>query len=281
MNAYRRRGFTLVELLVVVVLGSILAIAIYQVLETNTRAHAVISARIQGQQTLGGAVDILSGELREISSQGGDLIVMGAHTLTFRAQRTFGLVCGVDYVGSSPEITAFRVGPTFQAGDSIFLLHDNDPDRASDDEWFGGTVTAVDTAVACVGSGGSQFPAQTLRVPFVGATATAFPPDSVRVGAPVRGFAVFTYGQYEMEGETYLGRQSRGASSPDPLIGPILPSGGVAFRYLDRLDRVTTVGTEVAQIEITLRFQAALQNFQNETVSDSILVRVNLRNSRK
>ena len=267
------------ELLVVVVLGSVLVMAIYQVLATNTRAHAVISARIQGQQTLGGAVDILSGELRELSSQGGDLIVMGARTLTFRAQRTFGLVCSVDYVGSPPEVTAFRVGPTFQAGDSVFLLHDNDPDRASDDQWFGGTVTAVDTAAACVGSGGSQFPAQTLRVPFVGATANALPPDSVRVGAPIRGFEVYTYGQFKVDGETYLGRQMRGASSPDPLVGPILPSGGVTFRYLDELDQVTTVGTEVAQIEITLRFQAELRNFQNETVSDSVLVRVYLRNS--
>jgi prepilin-type N-terminal cleavage/methylation domain-containing protein len=273
MSANCRRGFTLVELMVVVVLGSILVMATYQVLATNTRVYAVNNARVQGQQALRGGIDILSGELREISTRGGDLISMQDQSLTIRAQRPFGLACAVDYSVSPPEITAFRVGPAFQAGDSVFVFHDNDPDRASDDEWFGGIVTSVDTTANCGGS-----PAQILSLPFLATTATASPPDSVRVGAPVRGFEIFTYGEVDVGGEPYLGRWSRLTPSPDILVGPLVPSQGLGFRYLDSMGRVTTVDTLVAQIEMTIRYQSALRDFRSEPVSDSILVRVYPRN---
>ena len=63
-----------------------------------------------------------------------------------------------------------------------------------------------------------------------------------------------------------------------PLIGPLLPSGGLSFRYLDTGGNVTTVDTLVAQIEMTLRYQSDLQDFTNRPVSDSIVVRVYPRN---
>jgi prepilin-type N-terminal cleavage/methylation domain-containing protein len=273
MKANARSGFTMVELIVVVVLGSLILMAAYQILATNTRIYAVNNARVQGQQNLRGALDILSGELREISGPGGDLVVTEPEYLTIRAQRTFGLVCAVNYAANPVELTAFRVGPAFRAGDSVFVFHDNDPDRASDDEWFGGVISAVDSTTTCAGS-----PAQTLRIPFLRTTATAIPPDSVRVGAPLRGFEVYTYGQVEIDGELYLGRQLRGASAPDPLVGPLQPDNGVTFRYLDSLGHVTTVDTLVAQIELSLHYQSELRGLQNQPVSDSIVVRVYPRN---
>jgi prepilin-type N-terminal cleavage/methylation domain-containing protein len=274
MRAARTRsGFTLVELLIVVVLGSFLVMVIYQVMITNSRTYTVNNAQIQGQQMLRAGMDVLFGELREVSSQSGDLMDTEDDALTIRAQRAFGLVCAVDYTVSPPQLTLFRVGPAFEAGDSVFVFHDNDPERALDDEWFGGVVTAVDTTTSCGTS-----PGQTLTLPFVGTTAAATPPDSVRVGAPVRAFDVYTYGQYEIDGEPYLGRQLRGAPSPDPLVGPLLGSGGVAFRYLDTVGAVTTVDSLVAQIEVTLRYRSEVLGFGGEVVSDSILVRVYPRN---
>jgi hypothetical protein len=218
-------------------------------------------------------MDVLFGELREVSSQGGDLLKTEDDALTIRAQRAFGLVCEVDYTVSPPQLTLFRVGPAVEAGASVFIFHDNDPDRLLDDEWFGGVVTAVDTTTTCGGR-----PGQTLTVPFVGTTAAATPPDSVRIGAPVRAFDIFTYGQFEIDGEPYLGRQLSGAPSPDPLVGPLRASGGVAFRYLDSVGAVTTVDNLVAQIEVTLRYQSKVLGYGGELVSDSILVRVYPRN---
>ncbi len=268
-----RAGFTLVELLVVVVLASFMVLVIYQVLITNTRTYAVNNAQIQGQQMLRAGTDVLFGELREISAPGGDLLEMKNNQLTIRAQRAFGVICSVDYAASPPTLTLFQVGPAFQNGDSLFVFFDNDPDVATDDEWFGGVTTVVDNTVTCNGNS-----AQKLTVPFLSNLAATSPPDSARVGGPVRGFDIFTYGQYEIDGEPYLGRQLRGVSNPDPLVGPVLASGGVAFRYLDSLGAVTTVDTLVSQIEVILRYQSEVRGFGNDLVSDSILVRVYPRN---
>ena len=251
MNAQSsQRGFTLVELLVVVVLGALLLMVTYQVLSVNTRVYAVNNARVQGQQTLRAGMDVLFGELREISTREGDLLDMNANSLTIRAQRAIGLVCAIDYSASPVELTTLRLGPAFETGDSVFVFHDNDPDQASDDRWLAGVTSAVDTSATCSGR-----PAQTLSVPFVGWAALAATPDSVRVGAPVRGWDVYSYGQRQFEGEWYLARWSGSGSGPDPLVGPLPPVDGVRFRYLDDLGNVTTVDTLVAQIEVTMRYQ--------------------------
>lgn len=273
MKIRTRSGFSMVELLTVVVLASFLIMAIYQVLITNSRTYAVNNAQIQGQQTLRAGMDVLFGELREISSQGGDLLSMDDNTFTIRAQRAFGLVCTANYAVSPPQLTLFRIGPAFQAGDSVFIYHDNNPETALDDEWFGGIVSAVDTTASCMGG-----PGQTITVPFVGTTAAATPPDSVRVGAPVRAFDIFTYGEYMISGDPYLGRSKRGGTGADPLVGPLLESGGVLFRYLDSLGTETKVDSLVSQIEVTLRYSSEIRDFQNRLVSDSLLVRVYPRN---
>ncbi len=273
MSARCRRGFTLVELLVVVVLGGVLMLATYEVLITNSRTYAVNNAHIQGQQMLRAGVDVLFGELREISTQAGDLVEMGADSLRIRAQRDFGLTCAVDYTTSPPRLTVLRVGPSFSTGDSVFVFHDNDPERAADDVWHVGTISAVDPTASCNGS-----PAQTLSLPFVGSAAAAVSPDTVRVGAPVRGFDIYTYGLYEIEGVPYLGRRRSTAPAPDQLVGPLVPAHGVSFRYLDDMGAVTAVDTDVSQIEITLRYQSMVRNVRNELVTDSMVVRVYPRN---
>jgi hypothetical protein len=199
---------------------------------------------------------------------------MGADSVTIRAQRTFGVACAVNYNANPVEITAYKVGPEFQANDSVFVFHDNDPERVSDDEWFGGVVSSVDPTATC--SDGSA--AQTLSIPFLRTTATKAPPDSVRIGAPIRGFEAFTYGQVTAEGETYLGRKARGNAQPNLLAGPIPEGRGLAFRYLDSSGNATTIDTLVSQIEVVLRYQAALAGFTNQVVSDSVLLRIYPRN---
>jgi prepilin-type N-terminal cleavage/methylation domain-containing protein len=65
MKTQPRGGFTLVELLIVVVLASFLVMVIYQVLVANSRTYAVNNAQIQGQQMLRAGTDVLFGELRD------------------------------------------------------------------------------------------------------------------------------------------------------------------------------------------------------------------------
>jgi prepilin-type N-terminal cleavage/methylation domain-containing protein len=283
MNASARRGFTLVELLVVVVLGGFIVLATYQVLITNSRTYSVNNARIQGQQNLRAGLDVLFGELRELSTPQGDLLGMGQDTVAFRAQRTLGLVCQVDYTTSPPTLSTYNFGtdvadflvPEFAAGDTIFLFYDNNPDRANDDEWHIGVVSAVGSA-DCDGDG--TFTDQTLRIPQVTTWATAADPDSVRNGAVVRGFDLYTYGLYTIGGEPFLARKATPSSQPEPLVGPLLPGTGVEFTYMDSLGVATATPTSVAQIQVILRYQSAVRNAEGDLVSDSIVARVYPRN---
>jgi len=268
MTETTRRGFTLVELLVVVVLGGLLVLAIYQVLITNSRTYAVNNAQIQGQQSLRAGMDVLFGELREISAGEGDLVGMGVDSVTIRAPRAFGLVCATDYSVNPPTVTAYRLGPVVEAGDSIHIFADNLPDRARDDVWLTRAVQKVDTTVTCGGA-----PAQKLFIPNLASTG-----DTVRLGAPLRTFLTYTYGLIPWGGEEYLGRRISTAGTPDPLVGPLIPDRGVSFLYLDSIGAVTMVDTVVSQIEVTLRYQSPVRNVQNQVVRDSIVGRVHLRN---
>jgi hypothetical protein len=252
----------------VVVLGGFIVLATYQVLITNSRTYAINNAQIQGQQSLRAGLDVLFGELREISSHQSDILAMAADSVTIRTPRAFALVCGTDYTTSPPEVTAVRVGPFIHAGDSVFILADNEINRASDDVWLTRRVRTSDTTTTC-----GTFPAQTLAITDLGITG-----DTVREGAPVRAFETYSYGLYQIDGDSYLGRRKSTASSPDPLVGPLVPGRGVTFRYLDSIGTVTTSRTDVAQIEVVLRYQSGIRDNQNRLVSDSIVARVYPRN---
>ena len=140
-----RRGFTLIELLVVVVLGSLLLMATYQLLVVNNRVYAVNDARVQGQQTLRAGMDVLFGELREVSTREGDLIDMGVNSLTIRAQRSFGLICGNQLFGrsSSNHHSESLVRPSKPETRSLSSMTMTRI-WSSDDRWLGGVITGVD-----------------------------------------------------------------------------------------------------------------------------------------
>ena len=262
------RGFSLVELLVVTVLGSLLILAALQVLVTNQQTSTAQSAQIQGQQTLRATSDVLFNELREVSAAGGDLLAMTSTAVTIRAMRKLGIVCTVS-VASPPVLTAMRQGQWFQANDSVFVFADNNTNLSSDDRWLAVQVTAVDTTRTC-GTSAAQ------NLSFAG-QAAKFTADSVRVGAPVRSFVRYTYGLVTYSGQTYLGRTDPGGSTT-PLVGPLRPSDGLAFTYLDSLGAVTGTATKVRQIRVTIRTTSTVRNALGQMVADSIVTRIYTRN---
>ncbi len=94
------------------------------------------------------------------------------------------------------------------------------------------------------------------------------------LGAPVRGFTIYTYGLYLRNGEYYLARESGGTT--EPLVGPLSPNG-VSFTYMDSAGVVTTDPTAVSQIEVTLRSRSNVTN-ERGPVTDSLTTTIYLRN---
>lgn len=265
-----RRGFTLVELIVVTVLGALIILAALQVLVTNQRTYTAQGAEIQGQQSLRAAMDVLWGELREVSAGGGDLLAMGPDSVRFRAMRKLGITCAVDTLNSSnPWVVAIRSGAWFEDQDSVFVFADNDADSENDDVWIPARITQVDTTETC-----QSLPAQ--RLTFQGQK-SAFTADSVRVGAPLRSFVTYTYRVVDYGGETFLGRAVPNGGVI-PLVGPLRDTAGVTFEYRDANGTVTTTATDVRQIVVTLRSGGEVINSVGGLVSDSISTWIYTRN---
>lgn len=270
MMKTQRRGFTLVELIVVTVLGALVVLASLQVLITNQRTYTAQSAAIQGQQTVRAAMDVLWGELREVSTRGGDLLSMREDSLTVRVMRKFGIACTVDTTGTGqPDLTVLKEGDWFEVGDSVHVFADNQEEVETDDVWFRARVTQVDTTYGC-GLDDAQ------RMVFSGQRAL-FTADSVRVGAPLRSYLRYTYGLYELYGDFYLGRKAPG-SAAEPIVGPLAEVGGLSFSYRDADGAVTTVSTDVRQIVITVRTSSGVLNSFGEPVADSITTWIYTRN---
>ncbi len=267
MKTGDRRGFTLVELMIVAVVGAMVVGATYQIMLSTQRVHTIQTAQIQGQQTVRAGLDILFAELREMSRTEGDILTMGSDRIEFRAMRAFGLVCGVDPTGSPVRVQ--KIGRFFEGGDSVMVFADNNPDLASDDTILAGTVGSIDSTLTCSGAD----TAQSLTVPALAAAALGN--DTVRIGAPVRGFTIYTYGLYSLDGDYYLARQSGATTAP--LVGP-LSSNGVSFIYMDSFGNVTANPRAVSQIEVTLRTQSEVRDPQGRFLSDSLTTVIYLRN---
>jgi prepilin-type N-terminal cleavage/methylation domain-containing protein len=269
MNS-NRSGFTLVELIIVTVLGTLILAAAMEVLITNQRTYTAQTAQIQSQQSTRAALGVLSSELREISARGGDLITMSQYSVEVRSMRKLGLVCALS-AASPPVLRVMKVGDWFDQQDSVFIFADNNVNLSSDDAWISARVNAIDTTSITCGSR----PAEDLS--FASGEAGLFTADSVRVGAEVRSFVYYTYGLVTLNGATYLGRTDVNGNQV-PLVGPLEPTDGVQFAYLDSIGNVTTTATEVRQIQVTVRTSSGAVNSVGQPVADSITGLIYTRN---
>lgn len=269
MTISKRDGFTIIETMVVAVIGALVLMTAYETLRTNQRAMAVQAAQINGEQMMRTGVDVLFAELREVSSAGGDILAIDNDSITVRVMRRFGLVCNVTY-GSPDQITVRKVGEWFGSGDSIFVFADNDVSLAADDAWLAGVAGSVDTTANCAGN-----PAQRITLPGMG---SAMAIDSVRVGGPVRSYRRVTYALGNYQGEPYLGQIEPGQWFV-PLVGPLTPYGtGLDFDYFDADGAPTINPAEVGRIDLTLRTQSHVRNASGTLVGDSVRATIFARN---
>lgn len=265
-------GFTVVELLVVVVIGALVLGAAYQVLAVQERSYRQQGAVMTTQQTIRGALEVLEAELREVSASGGDLVSISPTQVTFRAYRSVGFICGLHQ--ASQEIVVVRPPGSrpFAAGDALFYFIEGNRNTGADDDWSSVGISQVGASpVACdspwSGTG------DVLDVSF-------FAWGSVVLGAPVRTFEQFTYGLFQIDGEWVLARQGASDPSPIPLIGPLAPNpNGVQFVYLDANGVTTTDPTQVSRVQITVRGRTEGTGMPGKThYTDELTTQLFLRN---
>jgi prepilin-type N-terminal cleavage/methylation domain-containing protein len=300
-----RRGMTLVELLVTMILVAIIGSAMTRVLVKQQQYYRDAAATADAKRELRLGATVLPAELRSISSSGGDVLVMSESEITMRAYIGSSIVCERTAAGDRfwvpPTDLAHQTLTTFvsrpEVGDTIFVFNENDLRGAEDDQWEKRVIASLDNSLAgCAGAPFTDpaFDVGKARIRYHMNTAL---PDSVKTGAVVRFSRPVRYKIYqESSGTWYLGRQeyrSGAWQSLSPLAGPYRPfaSGdanpsGLQFRYFDTLGvRITNMAqtSSVARVDVYLRTNAgvsAITERQGNTLRDSVLMRVGIRNYR-
>lgn len=269
----RDHGFTMIELLVVTVLGGIVLMAALQILITNQRTYTAQNAVISGQQSTRTALEVLFNELREVSPAGGDILAMSSDSIRVRLMRKFSRVCETDTsLLGQPELIVLNLqGRRFEATDSVFVFADNDPFDDDDDTWITAEVTNRDTLETC-----PQNSEAATRLRF-NTQMALFLADSVGVGAPVRSYDTYTFRLTTFLGNAYLGRRERGLGVT-PIVGPLRAGNGLEFEYRDGFGNVTNIPADVRQIVVTIRTGSGVRNSLDQEVQDSITAWVYTRN---
>ena len=256
----------MIEVLIVVLLGTVILSSAFQLLMGNQRMYTVSAAKSENMNALRAGTDILFNELREVSAGEGDIINIDDDSITVRAAGSFGVVCATN-LGSS-QLTVMSIAGTFSDSDSISYLADNDPLANSDDVFKTADVTAVSSTTCPAGDSAQLL---TLSGTF------GAPPDSVVEGSPVRAFTAHTYGAFTYGGEYYLGRRT-GSADAVIMAGPLAETMPITFTYFDSTGTAETSAASVALIKVVIRTLSDVIDSQGRAVGDTTLVEVQIRN---
>ena len=296
MSLLGRRGYSIIELLIALVLLSMVSAAIYKVLVNNQRLYLAQTQTIDLNQNMRAAVAILPAEFRELDAADGDIQAMTATSITIRAMRQLAFVCLTPPLGGGigqltltiRKTPMYGTRQTFGVNDSLLIYWEGNPLTRADDQWLLGQIKTVVPGPVCT--------QDTLAAVNQGYTLTLQPQwinnpalnvaNAITRGAPVRGFDNVTYSVYQSptDNNWYLGQTNNSAGGGiQPIIGPLIGANGVTFSYYDSVGTVTGAPTSVAQIQILLRARTASPIRDASGVQafkvDSIVTRVALRNN--
>lgn len=244
-----RRGFTLVELMVALVIMGIVSGAIYRVLIQQQRVSVAQTEQVDLQSGVRTIASVAGDELRELgasTSGGSDILAMSPTSITYRAMRGTGFACDIatDYV--RVRRSSFNGLRMPHAGDLMLLYVEGDPTISTDDQWIILPITVVDPTSNCGGGPGAIRLGANLDT-------TVTPLSSFVLDAPVRIFEVMQLGTMTSNGKSFLGARSVSMGQPmEPVAGP-LTANGLVFSYLDSLGNVTSVASRVRNIQLTVR----------------------------
>jgi prepilin-type N-terminal cleavage/methylation domain-containing protein len=276
----KRRGFTLVELLLAMVLFAITSSLIFGSLRLMERVQHRTSEKAASQVTLRTGIQTVATELRELNNVAAsglsDLKAISANSVTYWGMRASGMTCEI-----TTSAVKIRLGSTYSAArapvnvrDSLLIFSDRDTLRTADDQWVQVPVLGTPSASTCPdGAAALSITTPSLIV------------ANYHVPGPVRIFELMQLAIATTAGRQYLGARSLSGGGPlQPVIGPIT-AGGLQFVYRDQAGAVTATPSAVRAIDLTVRSQTARQVSRiggggESLLTDSLALRVLVRNSR-
>lgn len=305
----QRRGFTLVELLISIVLFALVMGTMVQILTRQQRFYRGAAGVMDMRSQLRQAVFVLPMDLRPITPADGDVYAWSESGISFRAVSGSAILCAAPTTSTlilppttltnQNALTSWHTAPV--VGDSILIYDEGMEVGSVDDVWQAHEITAVTTIIgvgACttvtgfttVGDAGTPSHQITIS-PTLSSTVT--------IGAPIRVFRSTTYELYQAaDGDWYLGAsdclpgRTPVCSAPSAVSGPYRElsatpgESGLELSYFDALGNLLTPGVslvaDIARIEVVVRGQTdipfAITSAPAGHYQDSLSFTVGLRN---
>ena len=246
----QRRGFTLVEVLLALVILGVVTGAIYRLLNTSQRLSVAQAEQVSVQSNVRTGSLVVPNELRELNTwlagaaDRNDITDADPDGITYRAMRGMGFVCQVPAAGVLRILQSTWTGlrPPDANRDDLYLFVDADVHDDDDDTWLQVDITAANFSSTACGAG---------RPGYV-LNAAAFP--AVAVNTPVRVFEVMRLELYADGGQWWLGARSVSAGEVDlqPMLGP-LTDDGFELQYLNAAGVATADLTAIKSVRLTMR----------------------------
>jgi type II secretory pathway pseudopilin PulG len=293
-----RTGFTMAETLVVLVLLAIVGGSLMNVLTKQQQFYNGTGDLIQMRTQMRQAEAVLSGDLRGVSSSGGDITTMTDSSIDFNYTIGTSVVCASPNGGNGiliPQTGKLTNGNTLtswittpSSGDQVVLFDEGDTTtKATDDAWRQYTV-----AVLSPNTGNCDPAFNSSSATTVGFSTNI--KSTILDGAPVRFLRAAHYSLHKFsDGLWYLGycnSTCSGGNAISPIAGPFRSyaasstpdTSGIRMTYYDSTGNVTATASQVARIDITIRGQTKgyvhIQGMTKGVYNDSLSMRVALRN---
>ena len=279
----REAGFTLVEFLIVSLVGFIMVMGSYQVLISQSRILAQQQETIDARASSQGGAALLAWELKSLSAAGGDLYTITEDSIVVRSVQATGVICSWMETGSVSRLGLQETSGVFPgtANDSAMVYSVVNRTWAAFDvveAWNGGGAWGNGVPDCFWGDSTTTEPYAAIQID------TLVTLVNVEVGGPVHVFRRTTYGLSTSDGRWWLSRRE-GTGAWEILTGPMLSpnNGGLAFKYYAQNDSLTADPTLVTRVEFTLRSQSHGQvSTAGQTggaSEDSVTTTVFLRNT--
>jgi prepilin-type N-terminal cleavage/methylation domain-containing protein len=262
-----RRGFTLMELLVALVISSFLVTVIYQLMDGNSRFVRMQSAREEVQQNARAAIDVMAGDLRTVQPTA--ILAMGPDSLRFYMPRAFGVLCNQLDPNSATAWAIFPAG-VLSSTDvfgkpqwGIAVEQTADPTVHTDVLRFVTGPTQQTAGNSCTGTSTSLQPnlnpAQHLALGFSRPSGTSY----VSAGTILPGTQVVLFEEmkYDVAASSsavpgswirrMVGRTSTGPNM-QPMAGPVPATNALRFAYY-KADGATLATTPADVRRINIR----------------------------
>ena len=271
-----RRGFTIIELLVGLVVGLMVMGSVVQMMIVQGRGYRKQREIIDIRETARQATALLAGDLRQSGVGESPLAAMGANSIALRSPRGIGTICAKH--ATLARYGLWKTGGNILAGaDDSALVY-----QLGRDKWTKLKITAVGTPAA-MGVAACAWPgARPPDVVVEFAVGTKTDTSYIKVGAPFRNFRRVEYAEYQLNSRWWFGRKVGAAGSYEQLTGPLVApaSNGLAFVYYDTLGAVTANPAAVGSVAFTLRTESFKKTYVGNTYvyqRDSLTTKVALR----